>query len=226
MPRKLYPSEARKIRILLGEGFSDLDISRALHVALSAVTNLRNGEQVDSNSESMDQGQLSSDNLEQESETDESLTEEEETDLQIYEMIHSGHTDSEIAQKMGISEDNVRNYRSDQKNVYEKDSEDIQEEPKQITFVGGRKHEEQEEEELKEKDSKQEEDVYMCDNCNYQQNTLFSKCPKCYYDMEWDENSKSEESEENEYQCYDCDYIEGSPFSECPKCRASNTFEE
>ena len=41
MPRKLYPSEARKIRAMLDEGFTDFEVARALHVAQSSVSNLR-----------------------------------------------------------------------------------------------------------------------------------------------------------------------------------------
>ena len=182
MSRKLYPSEARKIRAMLGEGFSDLEISRALHVARSTVTSFRNGDQVDS--ESMDQGQLSSNSLEQESENDESLTEEEETDLQIYEMIHSGCNDSEIAQEVGISEDTVRNYRSDQKNAYEEDSEDIQEEPKQINFVGGTKHLEKEEEPEEKKEFEWE-----CESCHGEFDGKPERCPHCGSELEWSDGS-------------------------------------
>ena len=45
MPRKLYPGEARKIRGLLEMGYSDLEISRLLHVARSSVANIRNEDQ-------------------------------------------------------------------------------------------------------------------------------------------------------------------------------------
>jgi len=45
MPRKLYPGEARKIRALLEMDYSDLEISRILHVAKSSVMNIRNEDQ-------------------------------------------------------------------------------------------------------------------------------------------------------------------------------------
>jgi len=49
MHRKLYHSEDRKIRAMLDEDFTDIEISKALHVAKSTVTNLRNGDQISSN---------------------------------------------------------------------------------------------------------------------------------------------------------------------------------
>ena len=51
MPRKLYPGEARKIRGLLEMGYSDLEISRLLHVARSSVANIRNEDQIYQNNQ-------------------------------------------------------------------------------------------------------------------------------------------------------------------------------
>jgi predicted transcriptional regulator len=119
---------------MLGEDFTDVEISRALHVAQSTVSNFRNGDQVDS--ESKDQGQLPSDNLERESEHDESLT------------------DSEITRDVGIPED-------------------VQEEPKGITFIGGKKkHKEPEPVE-------EEEFEYECPHCRYEFNSRSDTCPSC-----------------------------------------------
>lgn len=141
-------------------------------------------------------------------ENNESLTEEEETDLQIYEMIHSRYTDSEIAQEVGISEDTVRNYRGNQKNAYEKNSEDIYEEPKQINFVGGKKHIESEEgfkeEELEEFD-------YECHACGHEFNGELSQCPKCETEFDL-------ESYEYNYECSECGHKFNGDLKRCPSC--------
>lgn len=45
MSRRLYPSEIQKIRALFGDGFTDFEISRILHIAKSTVTDFRNESQ-------------------------------------------------------------------------------------------------------------------------------------------------------------------------------------
>ncbi len=47
MSRKLYPGEARKVRAMLDKDFTDVEISRALHVAQSTISNMRNESQND-----------------------------------------------------------------------------------------------------------------------------------------------------------------------------------
>ena len=197
MPRKLYPSEARKIRAMLGEDFTDIEISRALHVAQSTVTNFRNGDQVDS--ESKNQGQISSDNLDQESEHDKSLT------------------DSEIDREVGISEDIVRNYRGGEpagpdpgihptgEGSEKPEGSTGNPESTGIKFVGGNKH-------IRIKSK--EEYEYECGHCGYEFNEILEKCPKCGYEL----TLKTEKPDEYVYECGNCGHEFNERIDTCPKC--------
>lgn len=125
---------------------------------------------------------------------------------------------NESGQALDITEKSSPDYEIENVKEPEESSES-----NKLVFVGGKKHIESEEE----LEEEEEKDQFQCGNCGYIQDTIFSKCPKCYYDMEWNEESKSEKLEEKDkYQCYNCDYIQGSPFSDCPKCGVSDTFEE
>ena len=192
MSRKLYPGEARKVRAMLEMGYTDVEISRALHVAQSTISNMRNEEQndvVETESEPPHESEI------EPSQESEELTEEEETDLQIYEMIHSGYTDSEIAQEVGVSEDFVRNHREPETINFVGGTPPTSEEPEKneseserstgtITYVGGRKHKEPEEEDFD----------WECGGCGHEFNGNPSNCPECGMEFEWDGNSENKGS--------------------------------
>jgi hypothetical protein len=114
MPRKLCPSEARKIRAMLGEGFTDFEISRALHVAHSSVSDLRNGRNENQN------------NVKEPDEKEPTIEHED--------------MDSE---KTDLDKDSTEYSEIKSSEQIQKESLDI-EEPETINFVGGRKHLEKE----------------------------------------------------------------------------------
>ena len=178
MSKKGALSEETKLQIAELYQENDLSvgaIAERLGVSPRSVHNYKNYQKTTN----LDDVQLGKD----ESYLDTQLTKEEETNLQIYEMIHSGYTDSEISQKVGLSEDTVRSYRNDQDDDHEKDSENIQAEPEKINFVGGKKHLEPEEE-LKE----EKEHEWECGECHGEFDGKPDRCPHCGSELEWEES--------------------------------------
>lgn len=202
MSRKLYPSEARKIREMLGEDFTDFEISRALHVAHATVSNIRNEDQNDV----------------------EKIDTESPLEPEKKEMDHGTTTLKRIPKKnQRESNDLDRN-----PSVTESEGSTEDPEPKTITYVGGRKHKEPEEEEFE----------CECLECGGLFNGERERCPHCGtelelagYEEQTEDNEETTDSEnedsskeenndddDDECECQKCGALVEPEDEYCPKC--------
>jgi DNA-directed RNA polymerase subunit RPC12/RpoP/transposase-like protein len=100
------------------------------------------------------------------------------------------------------------------------DASHVDEEPKGITFIGGKKkHKEPEPVE-------EEEFEYKCEKCGAEFNMLnHGKCPNCGVKLDLENYAKltgnSDEKEEFEYECPHCHYEFNSRSDTCPSCGGS-----
>jgi DNA-directed RNA polymerase subunit RPC12/RpoP len=96
---------------------------------------------------------------------------------------------------------------------------EMDEEPRGIKFVGGRKH-------IPEKTIDEEEFEYKCEKCGAEFNMLnHGKCPNCGVKLDLEIYAEltgnSDEKEEFEYECPHCHYEFNSRSDTCPSCGGS-----